>query len=506
MAMLRIGRNGTGTDAPDDGYEQTRYDEDYSDAPARSKRGFTPREAVDPSYHGRFASYDNDVDDGYADGYEDDYAPSDRYDDDYADEDEGYYEDDSYGSRYGEYQEDDDGYQDSEYGDGYGDGYYEDDYQEYEEPARGGLMGYIDTHDWVMYVLLFLCPPLGIWLLWRSGRFEKPIQIAITAVSALWFVILIVLIVLLIRGRSAQDVQTYAPTPTQAPIAVVDASAPTPTAEPTTEPTEAPTPTPVPLGTQATAAPGSLVWSSSTGTFYHATDTCTGIAADEQVTRVTLENAKNRGKYACPVCYTLEQFYMNDENQYYHKDQSCSGLALTTEVTAEQAQAAGKSACPVCVTKVTDKLIPVVEGSTVFVDISTQDQSNLKVWFTENGENYHRTADCRGMQGAHEATLKEALLAGKTACSTCCAAGGNLVYCTRNGTYYHRIDNCSGMSGASTVTLAEALVLGKQACPECMPKNSGALVGTHFSVSNIAVSDESNAETKIAGPVRQTAY
>ena len=64
---------------------------------------------------------------------------------------------------------------------------------------------------------------------------------------------------------------------------------------------------------------------------------------------------------------------------------------------------------------------------------------------------------------------KEALLAGKTSCKTCCAASRTLVYCTSGGRYYHSKTNCSGMENASAVTLSEALVLGKQACPTCKP-------------------------------------
>ena len=56
-------------------------------------------------------------------------------------------------------------------------------------------MQYIDENDWVTYVLLVLFPPLGIYLLWRRGRFDKLMRIGISVASALWFALLIYLIV-----------------------------------------------------------------------------------------------------------------------------------------------------------------------------------------------------------------------------------------------------------------------------------------------------------------------
>ena len=58
------------------------------------------------------------------------------------------------------------------------------------------LMRYVDENDWVTYVLLVLLPPLGIYLLWRRRRFELPIRWGVSAASAIWFVILLILLVL----------------------------------------------------------------------------------------------------------------------------------------------------------------------------------------------------------------------------------------------------------------------------------------------------------------------
>ena len=72
------------------------------------------------------------------------------------------------------------------------------------------------------------------------------------------------------------------------------------------------------------------------------------------------------------------------------------------------------------------------------------------------------------MKGATRGSLKDAVLAGKTACPVCCASAGTLVYCTSGGKSYHLDKNCQGMTGAKQVTLAEAMVLGKTKCDVCI--------------------------------------
>ena len=83
-------------------------------------------------------------------------------------------------------------------------------------------MQYIDENDWVTYVLLVLLPPLGIYLLWRRGRFDKIMRIGISVASALWFALLIFLIVSLIssgmndpnRPVEGPTIRPVTPTPT----------------------------------------------------------------------------------------------------------------------------------------------------------------------------------------------------------------------------------------------------------------------------------------------------
>lgn len=441
-------------DYPDDGYDD-RYDDGYDDGYA---------------------------DDGYNDGYADDDYADDGYDDRYADDYDDGYMDEGYDDGYGDYQDYDDRYSDEDADDGYAP--YDDGYDEgYDEGyddgyAEGGLMQYVDDNDWVTYLLLVLLPPLGIYLLWRRQRFEPVIRYSVMAASAVWFVVMIILLITLVfsgHNEYTNDPQL----PTLKPTAVATA-APSPSPSPTAVPNNAlnngiaPSATPIGGGAAATLPDGSVVWASASGNFYHNNQACT-LASGETLAQTTIENAKNRNKYACPTCYGGQLYYATAGGDHYHLDSTCSDMSNAEMYTKEKAEAEKKTACPVCVTKTQQTLVKVPDSLT-FITANTKDKSGIKVWCTSGGVNYHMTSSCRGMSGAKQVSLSEALLMGKTACKTCCEVSGETVYCTKGGTYYHRNSTCSGMKGASKVTIAEALVLGKKECRTCRPvanSNSG---------------------------------
>lgn len=456
------------------------YAYDYEEGSDTSELDYSGRFARPNSDYGAdedYADESYDVsgysDDGYDDGYDDEYA--DGYDDGYADE----------------Y---DDGYAD-EYEDGYDDRYYEDegqygDYAGYEEyadgypeGALGNLLMYVDENDWVTYLLLVLLPPLGIYLLWRRQRFEQMIRYAISGASAVWFVVMIILLSTAVFGGSETTgglppgVKLPTPaavsaSPTIQPVETPDATATATSGLSTLEPSATPigggTGTGTGTGTGMTT--NNLVWCSASGSYYHNVETCELILESESVSQVTVDNAKSRSKYPCPECYGGEIFYATQNGRYYHKDQYCTDMKNATVYTKELAAATGKDACPVCVTGQQRQLNPT-GANVVFLDQSTQDKSGIGVWCTQQGDYYHITSDCSGMQGASQIALRDALLLGKGACPTCCKASGSLVWCTEGGTYYHVKSDCSGMNNASQVSLAEALVLGKPACTVCVPSD-----------------------------------
>ena len=341
-------------------------------------------------------------------GY-DDAGYDERYADDYGyddapEDDYGYDDDDGYGYA------DDGYYDDGYYDDGYDDdGYYDDprydDVPEaYPDNRLGDLLAYVDERDWVTYLLLVLLPPLGIWLLWRRRRFSPNVRWIVTGIAALWCALLVALLIW----------QPFRGRPDNAITPVTDE-----------QPVEADV-----EGGEAAAQPASVivtdeevddanaVYVVADGGYYHKTEGCTVLAGAENVNRVSQNTAIDLGMMACPYC--LAGTYSD-------------GTWDLNFVTAE-----------------------------------TEDQSGMTVYCSATNGSFHTDPKCADLGAAHEVSLKDALLMGKSACEVCCPQAAELVYCTADGVRYHLEPECSGMRNASHVTYAEARVLGKKRCPVCI--------------------------------------
>ena len=341
---------------------------------------------------------------GYDDGdYDDDGG---NYEAPYDDE---YYGDEDYdGSRY----DDDYGY-DEAYGydeDGYGPSSYYDAPEyvpDYPDNGVGDLLYYVDEHEWINWVLLFLVPPLGIWLLWRRNRYSQNANILLTLLSLLW--LLAVIVVLFVRPFRPRTETTITPQPIGA------------AALPTQVPSDEEEATPV----EAVVIPveevddANVVFTVEGTPYYHQSEGCSAIPGGVETGRIARNTAIERSLLACPYCLA---------SQY------SDGL-----------------------------------WDLVFVNAEMEDRSNMKVYCSAYNAFFHTDPSCSDLgTDGHEVGLKEALLMGKTACDTCCPDAGREVFCTLDGTYYHVEENCSGMRGASKVTYAEARVTGKKRCPTCI--------------------------------------
>lgn len=447
---------------------------------------------------------DGYADDGYADeGYADDgYA-----DDGYADEgyaDEGY-ADDAYA---------DGDVPDASEGDYYADeeGYYSGDGEYSEEGApEGGFLGFVENHLWLIWALLVVLPPLGIWLLWHFRRHDNVTRWVLTAASAVWFVLILVLLFSGVLKGGSDD--------TAVPGMILTSVRPTVTAfvpedegnteeedeggvriedlmgdeDPDPDADVQPSATPlggVPQGEEGeegvvTADENGNVYSPQTGLYYHADPTCSKIGS-ATVTLVTLQAARNRNQSACPLCCGGTIYYATSTGKYYHTDRECDGMKNAVEYSREAAEAEGKTACPKCAggtekAAATTKPTAATKAQAYALKIK-KDRSGLKVYMTKNGKNYHSKKDCKGMKGASQVTLLKALQSGKTACPSCCGYLNNGVYCTAGGKSYHTNATCKGMTGASQVNLSMALVLGKSRCTTC--------VGSNFYTTKSAVSGD----------------
>ena len=347
---------------------------------------------------------------GYDDeGYEDDYGTDGPYDD-------GYYDDEGYdGSRYDDdygydeaYGYDEDGYP-VEGEEGYGPAPYYDAPEyvpDYPENGVGDLLYYVDEHEWINWVLLFLLPPLGIWLLWRRNRYSQNANILLTLLSLLW--LLAVLVLVFVRPFRPQTDTTITPQPVGA------------AALPTEVPVETPEPEPV------------------------------------EAVVVTAEEVDDAN-----AVFTVA------DKPYYHQSETCAfiGGAETKRIARNTAIEQSLLACPYCLaSQYSDGLWDLV-----FVNAEMEDRSNMTVYCSAYNTFFHTDPDCSDLgTDGHEVGLKEALLMGKTACDKCCPSAAREVFCTVDGTYYHVDEFCSGMRNASKVTYAEARVTGKKRCPVCI--------------------------------------
>ena len=412
---------------------------------------------------------------------------------DYAEEDEAYY------AGYDE----EEAYDQADYDDGEEP---EGDYDEDEDRARpAGILG----STWFMWLMLFLLPPLGIWLLWRNNRYEITPRSAISAAAVVWFIVLLIWLFSHIGGRDTTVVNLPSASPSLAPTAVLDetpapsatanvsatnaalnptdgalpgstagaAVGPTPNTEGTAVPATAtpdPSATGSPDGTGTTPAQAMFVYSTSTGQYYHSYATCSNMVNPD---RVTLSVALSRKQTACPYCWTAPSatngptatplpagmYYYRPDGTYYHLDSSCQGMKNAQTVSEADAIAAGKTACPVCI------------GS---------------VYITSGGTWYHANSTCQGMKNAKKVTIAEAKEAGKTECPVCMngtptegtpVTTSDVYYTTSGGTWYHADSTCQGMTNAYRISAAAAEQAGKTPCPKCLNGNSG--VANYYATS-----------------------
>ena len=390
MALLRIGsfdfRFG-----PKRGASLTNYDDEEPYMPGGGHAGGDDGYGDDDYADDYADDYDEEYDEGY-----DDYPSEDGYDGDY---------DGGYGDYDGEY---DDGYGDDDY---YGDDPgYEDDPGYDEGPAypdgwAGRALRFADEHDWVTWILLAALPPLGIWLLWRRQRYNRSVTIALTALSAVWLAL--VLVLLIFRPFRSRGDTVITPQPVGAATQGM---------------TDQPEPTPEPQAE---------------------------IVTEEEIDDATA-------------------VYIVDGQPYYHKQDDCVNLpegAQTNRVSENTAIERSLMACPYCLGSMySDGLWDLV-----FVNGDTEDRSNIRVYCSRYNTHFHTDPACSDLgSDGHEVSLKDALLMSKTSCEVCCPTSAMLVYCTVDGTYYHVKPDCSGMRGASHVTYAEARVTGKKRCPKCI--------------------------------------
>ena len=448
--------------------------------------------------------YDEPYDDGPYDDYEDDYYDDEGYDGSRYDDDYGY--DEAYGDEYGDYPDEDGDYGRAPY-------YEAPEYvPEYPDNSIGDLLDYVDAHEWINWVLLFLVPPLGIWMLWRRKRYSQNANILLTLLSLLWLLAVIVLV--FVRPFRPRTETTITPQPvgaavlpTEAPVEEAPAEAVVVPAEEVDEAnavyTVADTPyyhqgegcAFIPAGAEVnrisrtSAVEQSLlacpycqasqysdglwdlvfintesedrsnmkVYCSAYNAFFHTDPTCSDLGSDAH--EVGLKEALLMSKTACDTCCpdAGREVFCTIDGTYYHVEEGCSGMRDASKVTYAEARVTGKKRCPVCIGG---------EDETE-QEAAAEQQSGYYVYATPNGSYYHVNSTCSGMKDAKQVLLSDMLAEKRPACPVCCPDAETTVFAESGNPYYHSYATCSGMTNATEGMLVNALAAGLTRCPVC---------------------------------------
>lgn len=391
-----------------------------------------------------------------------------------------------------------DGYDGQDYGQGgyQGQGYQGQGYDGQEDyygapPREGGRYDFLYTNDYLMYALLVLLPPLGIWILWKRERFTSMIRSIITAASGVWFVLLLVWLFTAMLSTGTDSIQTQSAA-TMPPTSTLTTPAPQDgSADLTVSATPAPTPisavgsdTTDLTGTTGTTGTGTATgtattdtstvsasdycYYTSTGQYFHSDKDCPDLG--DNAIQATVAIARSRGLKECPSCYNTGAaidatgttgtgtsgtvIYATKNGKYYHVNKTCSNMKNAQVYTLNQAKKEGKKPCPTCIGQ---------------------------YYCTDTGKYYHLTKTCSGMKHAHLTTAKAAEAAGKVKCPVCLeklaekkgtTTSSATYYSTAKGKYYHVNKTCSGMKGAQKVTQAVIKQRGQTACPVCIGSKS----------------------------------
>ena len=379
------------------------------------------------------------------------------------------------------------------------------------DPGEGAPAGRYDVlyrSDWLMWLLLVVLPPLGIWILWKRERLEPRPRMIVSGVAVVWFIVLLVWIFSGLFGHGADQTvgvgSIQAPesivvgaTPTPSPTSVLTGELPAGTVNDGSATGETPAPaaqyTPRPGGSSngssdsgtnvgadtgdtgdtgdgSTAADdpdATYVWASNSDSYYHKTKDCTNITGTP--TKVSVDIALSRGQSACPVCYGIKSsgttYYASSGGKYYHKDKTCSKMKNAQAITLAQAQKKGLKACPVCV------------GA---------------YYATKGGKYYHTKSNCTGMKNAQRVTKAQAEKAGLKPCPICVkktsaskksTTAVKAYYSTSVGKYYHVNPTCSGMKNAQKITLATARKRGQKPCPVCIGSKAATSTTIYYATT-----------------------
>ncbi len=120
-------------------------------------------------------------------------------------------------------------------------------------------------------------------------------------------------------------------------------------------------------------------------------------------------------------------------------------------------------------------------GQNTVTGNGSENPTEETVYFTPNGQYYHKQSVCGVMTEGTASTLSYAQSLGKTSCPDCYGMGGttgtgelgsvvtaDTFYATSGGTWFHKEADSCGMKDSSPISRADAEARGQTACPKCL--------------------------------------
>lgn len=196
--------------------------------------------------------------------------------------------------------------------------------EEFEQQEENVILRYLYENEWLMWVLLVVLPPLGIWILWKRDRFDIMVRSIISAVSAIWFIIALVWMFGGFRGgndvttgpNAGGTINLVQPSALPSASAAVSGASGTPilSATPTPSPSasagtntsntgSASTPRPNNnSGTTTTTDPNqnAVVYANASGRYYHLHSTCPEMNMTTPGTPMSVASARAAGQGRLP--------------------------------------------------------------------------------------------------------------------------------------------------------------------------------------------------------------
>lgn len=216
--------------------------------------------------------------------------------------------------------------------------------------------------------------------------------------------------------------------------------------------------------------------------FYHVDESCrmeTAADPSDYLLAVSWKDAVYMNKTSCPVCIG-SSVYCTLTDVFYHAEENCQGIENTDEMPLYLATSVLlKEPCPICAQTVFGSTSDHVSDdkhitpSAAESDLTESDETtaiaadNKSLYCYTENALYHMSENCADIQSVVAPALWTDVVSAEDGVQYSACANCT-VFATKGGVFYHMDPDCSGMTNAFPATKTYMESLGKQLCLECL--------------------------------------